>query len=106
MSCVTCHVSRVTCHVSHVTGHVSHVTCHMSCVTKYIYFFLEKKVKLVGGGSVIVGATPSSSYRGHKIVLLQLQLIGNTALYVCQPCAIIDLNGFGKGWDCVQIFTK
>ena len=47
-----CHMSRVRCHMSHVTCHLSHVT--------YIFFY--KVVKLVGGGSVIDGATPSSLY--------------------------------------------
>ena len=48
--------------ISHVTCHVSRVKCHVSHVTKE-----EKKerkkykvVKLVSGGSVINGATPSS----------------------------------------------
>ena len=43
MSCATCHVSRV-------TGH------------DYLFqllLFLDKVVQLVGGGSVINGATPS-----------------------------------------------
>ena len=54
-------MSRVPCHVSRVTCHMSHVTCHMSCVTFYLFFlFFEKVVKLIGGGSVINGATPSS----------------------------------------------
>ena len=45
--------------MSHVTCHVSHGTCHMSCVTCnmsqffIIIFFLDKVVKLIGGGSVI-----------------------------------------------------
>ena len=41
---------------------MSRVTCHMSRVTNIIiiFFVLEKEVKLVGGGSVINGATPSS----------------------------------------------
>ena len=37
------------CHVSHVTTcHVSRVTCHVS----QVIFFLDKVVKLIGGGSV------------------------------------------------------
>ena len=47
VSCVMCHVSRITCHVSHVTCHMSHI-------------FLDKVEKLVGGGSVINGASSSS----------------------------------------------
>ena len=57
MSHVMCHVSRVMCHVSCVTCHVPHVTCHMLCVTYHnvflVFFFVEKVVKLIGGGSVI-----------------------------------------------------
>ena len=41
------------------TGHVSYVMCPMSLVTFCIYF-LDKVVKVVGGESVINGATPSS----------------------------------------------
>ena len=64
-----CHKSRVTCHVSHVMYHMSHVTRHMSRVTCHMSQFfllflssLEKVVKLVGGGFVINGATPSSLF--------------------------------------------
>ena len=60
MSHVMCHVKcQVTCHVTchvtcQVTCHMSHVTCHMS----FFFFFLDKVVKLIGGGSVINGAYP------------------------------------------------
>ena len=47
----TCHLSCVTCHVSHVTCHMPHAACHI---------FFYKMGKLVGGGSVINWATPSS----------------------------------------------
>ena len=61
VSGVMSHVSRVTCHVSHVTCHMSHVTCQVSHVTIYLFYvFIFLEVKLVGGGSVINGATPSS----------------------------------------------
>ena len=73
------HMSSVTCHMSYVTCHVSHVT-YKKIVIIYIFFlyiyplkqtnknyydkfiFLQKYkvVVLVGGGSVINGATPSS----------------------------------------------
>ena len=46
----------VTCHMLHVIFHVSHVTCHMSQFFLLIFFFLfflDKVVKLIGGGSVI-----------------------------------------------------
>ena len=48
----TCHVSNVTCHVSGDTCHVLHFTCQ--------FFFLDKALKLDGGGCVVNGATPSS----------------------------------------------
>ena len=56
--CVACHVSHVTCHVSCVTCHVSHVMCHMSHVTCKIFFYSDKVVRLIGGGSVINEAYP------------------------------------------------
>ena len=49
MSCVMCQVSGVKCHVSYVRCQVSHV---------FVFFFLDKDVGLVGGGSVINGAYP------------------------------------------------
>ena len=44
-----CQVSRVTCQVSRVT-----------CFFYFLKFFFNKVVKLIGGGSVINGASPSS----------------------------------------------
>ena len=61
----TCHVSGVMCQVSCVKCHMSSVTCHYLFI--YYLFFLEKEVKLVGGGSVINGATPSSLMIYHQI---------------------------------------
>ena len=49
-------VSHVTCHMSRVTCHVSRVTCHLSHYN--FFFFLDKVVKLIGGGCVINGAYP------------------------------------------------
>ena len=49
------------CHVSHVMCHMSRVTCHVSHVTKN-QNTLKKVVELVGQGSVINGATPSSFF--------------------------------------------
>ena len=62
MSHVTCHMSRGTCHVSHVTCHMSRVTCHFFLLLLLLSFsfFLDKVLELIGGGSVINGATPSS----------------------------------------------
>ena len=44
-----------------VTCHMSYVMCHVSCVTcqDNIFFFFDKLVKLVGGGSALNGVTPS-----------------------------------------------
>ena len=67
VSGVMCHVSRVTCHVSHVTCHVSHVAC-LVVLNYYYLFFLEKEVKLVGGGFVINEAPPSSFLRTNFFV--------------------------------------
>ena len=54
-----CHMSRVMCHVVDVTCHVVDVTCHM-----FIFLFLlDTVVKVVGEGSFIKGATPSSFYQ-------------------------------------------
>ena len=50
--CVTCHVSHVMCHVSCVMWHASHVTCNI------FWVFLDKRVELVSGGSVINRACP------------------------------------------------
>ena len=47
---------HVTCHISHVTCHLSRVTCHMS----HFFLFFYKVLELIGGGSVINGAYPSS----------------------------------------------
>ena len=49
------------CHISSVLCQVSGVRCQVSHANVYIYFlFLDNVVKLVGGGSVINGATPAS----------------------------------------------
>ena len=61
-------MSSVTCHVSGVNYHLSHVMCHMSH-----FFFSDKVVKPIGGGSVINGATPSSFM--YKSPLLQKNLV-------------------------------
>ena len=56
VSRVRCHMSGVPCQVSRVRCHVSHVTCQMSrvrCQMSLFFFFLNKLVELVGGGSVI-----------------------------------------------------
>ena len=56
--------------MSHVTCHMSRVMCHMSCVTchmSHVIFFLDKAVKLIGGGSG--GSTPTSFYMLQDIKL-------------------------------------
>ena len=46
----------------HVTCQVSHVTCQVSGVRFFfnLFLFFDKVVEPVGGGSVIMGPTPSS----------------------------------------------
>ena len=51
--CTCPHLSRVRCQMSGVTCQVSHVTCHIS----FLFYFPDKLVKLVVGGSVINGKT-------------------------------------------------
>ena len=48
------------CHMSHVMCDVSCVTFHMSHFCSSFLFSSDKVLKLVGGGSVINGATSSS----------------------------------------------
>ena len=58
-----CHVSDGMCLVSCVIRHMSYDICHMSHVMLFLVLFkvfFYKGMKLVGGGSVISGATPSS----------------------------------------------
>ena len=45
-------MSHAMCHVSHVTCNMSHTICHMSQFFTF-FFFLDKVVKFIGGGSVI-----------------------------------------------------
>ena len=72
--------------MSHVMCHMSRVTCHMSKNYFFEIFFcfflfflrtkkLVKVVELVGGGSVINGATQSSFFKhmiGIKVTLVLL----------------------------------
>ena len=71
-----CHVPCVTCHLSCVSCQVSRVTCHMSFffssffiqkinIKKILKNKLDNVVELVGGGSVINGAYPSSFQSHH-----------------------------------------
>ena len=52
------HVSHVRCQMSGVRCHVSGVTCFFVFFFFFSSSFLDKVVKLVGGGSVINGALP------------------------------------------------
>ena len=62
-------MSRVTCHMSRVTCHMSRVMCHfLFFIFFYLIFFPDKVVELIGGGSVINGATPSSFPYGLKMM--------------------------------------
>ena len=55
MSCVKCHMSDITCQVSHVR-------CQMYL---FFFFFFDKVLELVGGGSVISGAYLNSLQEGY-----------------------------------------
>ena len=55
------------CHMSRVMCHLSHVTCHVSIKKKK----MDKVVKLVGGESVIIGATPSSLDTSEELFCVQ-----------------------------------
>ena len=61
--------------MSHVTCHVSHFTCHISRVICHTTHFFCKMVKLVGGGSVINGATPFIFYTAIQWASEQLVCI-------------------------------
>ena len=55
------HHPPVTCQVSGVSCHMSGVRCHILCVRcQFFSLFLAKVVELVGVGSLIYWATPSS----------------------------------------------
>ena len=54
-----CHMSRAMCHLSRVTCHMSHIIFFFKCNLSSF----EKVVKLVGGGFVINGPTPSGLLR-------------------------------------------
>ena len=56
------HLSHFMCHISHVMCHMSHVTFHISLVACkcFFFFFADKLVKLVIGGSAISRVYPSS----------------------------------------------
>ena len=64
---------HVTCHMSHVTCDVSHVMCHVSNVILfYLFYFFDKVVKLIFGGSVINGAYPCLvflQYAGQNVTI-------------------------------------
>ena len=55
--------------------------CHMSCVTCHILVFVfDKVVKLVGGGSVINGATLFSLYSSLQTRAVEGHYASNTTL--------------------------
>ena len=74
------------------TCHVSFVTCHL------FFFFSDKVVELIGGGSVINGATPSSLVKtppgfGTNIILNKdgfltlVYIYGSGPVYSSMYCA-------------------
>ena len=61
--------------------HVSHVRCQVSggrCHVSYISFFFDNVVELVGDGSIINGATPSSLI----IPLLMWEYFNNILIFL------------------------
>ena len=63
MSRVTCEVSRVTCHSSHVTFPIFYIFWGDKVVNLLPFLLVgDKVVELLGGGSVIIGAYPSSFF--------------------------------------------
>ena len=59
VSHVTCQVSRVRCHVSGVKCHMSGVRCnYLFFLFTLFFFFVEKVVELIGGGSGLNVAYP------------------------------------------------
>ena len=74
-----CRMSLATYHGLRVICHMSHVICKKKSNNP---FFVEKVVKLVGGGSVINGATPSS--------FRLLQLWGEVLTYLRQKTEFVS----------------
>ena len=88
MSCVMCHVTcHVTCHVSHVMCHVSRVTCH-----NLFFFFSDKVLKLIGGGSVINGAYPVQFLNTSLSMRIFLQL--SEAQFIAKPSISQSFKSF------------
>ena len=56
--------------MSRVRGQVSGVTIYI-----YVFVFLDKEAELVGGGSVINGASPSSFYVCYNIDTFLLKVL-------------------------------
>ena len=77
---------------SFLTGHVSRVTCHRSHVIFSLSFFLTKKVKIVGGGSVIKRANPLSFLMG----LVKRFLFMNNIVYVKKLASTYLMNKYLK----------
>ena len=85
------HMSHVTCHVSCVRCQVSHVTCHVS--QYYFFCVLDKVVKLVGGGSVINGATTCKTPKILNIYSLSAHFnteVGVIAIMVYVLCSLMS----------------
>ena len=71
-----CHMSRVRCDVSGVRCQESGVMCHVSGVKCLIIIFFYKVVELFGGGSVIMGPTPSIFFLMYQKLLRRSQFKG------------------------------
>ena len=91
----TCHMSRVTCHVSCVMCHVSHVFY----IYIYVYFFLAKMVKLIGGGKEQKNVMYTKMWQifvcdnNKKLVCV---LANTTYTCICQKYALLQWKSFHK----------
>ena len=93
----TCPPQNVIFNMSHVTCHLSHVTCPVSCVMCHINLFFDKVVKLISGGLLSMGPTPSSFIEITKFTLLTpsrfviaLQRFDSVLLRVLELCSCLS----------------
>ena len=86
MSHITCNMSHVMCQLSRVRCHVSGVTCNHFFLFFFSSFFIDKVLELVGGGSVINGANPSS-FKNYLCLGTQ----------ICIPCLVTFFGNESNG---------
>ena len=104
MPIVMCHMSCVTCHVSRVTRHMSHVKYNI-----FLFIFLEKVLKLVGGGSVIKGATLTglfpSGIRGPPLDYKIVKQKGNTVFFFLVSYNTLQIFGLFRTFKSFYFFN-